>query len=197
MNTFIIILGTVLCVFVSSGAYCQSLAALPIRGEESLMRVIESRHKEQIEEQYRAYLSTAQVNIEIADLEIETRVTPSRDDIGSYDINLYYVDPTETGCSERLLHVAMHGATMAHRLKDAEIGTITAFPMFPGTSGKESRKMRGIVVITYCLHEKKELFARISDGKLRNEDIAEMNSWLRAWKEVRLDPAYNVQISFK
>jgi hypothetical protein len=197
MPTFIVILAAVTSLCLSSAAHCQSLAALSIRGEDSLMKAMETRHREIIEEQYRKYLSSSKANIEIADLEIETRQAPSKDDIGSYDINLYYVDPSESGCTDRLLQIAMHGAALAHRLTDVEIGSITAIPVFPGFRGKETGKMRAVVVITYYLLEKKELFARIADGELRKGDMAEMNSWLRAWKELPLDPKYDARITFK
>ncbi len=196
MRNLVLIFVTGICLFLSTAAYCQSIAALPIKGEDDLMRVIESRHKERMEQEYREYLSGSKVHIEIAAMEIETRAAPSKDDIGSYDINIYYVDPTDKGCGDRLLQIALYGATLAHRFKDAEIGTITAIPVFPDSRQTFKKKMRGIVVINYLL-DSKELFSRIADGKLRDEDITEMNMWLRAWKEVRLDPDYEARIGFK
>lgn len=197
MHHLVIVIVTAIFLLSTVPAHCQTLAAIPIRGEADLMRAIESRHKEQIEHQYREYLSNSPVKLDIADMEIETRVPTSKDDPGSYDINVYYVDPTEKGSGDRLLQVALHGAVLAHRFTDAEIGTITAIPVFPYSREMEKKRVRGIVVINYYLQNKKDLFSRIADGKLKDEDMIEMNTWMRAWKEVRLDPQYDVSIRFK
>ena len=197
MKKFIVVFISGIILGASGTSNCQSIAALSINGEQDLMRVIESGHKDQLNRQFREFLAGSSIQIEIVDMDIETRVSPSKDENGSYDINVYYVDPTEEGCSQRVVQIALFGAALAHSSGNAEIGTVTAIPVFPSSAEKGKKKMRGIVVINYWSPERRGLIERIANGKLKADDIHEMNAWQRTWKEVRLDPHYSADVKFK
>jgi len=210
MNGLIVVLVAGILLFWSCPALHECMASPPVKSEENSIRALELAHKTQLDARYAEYLPSAKatidireidlkyrkllsyckVNIEIAELEIEARPAPSEDEATSYDIKVYYVDPTAKGCNERLFYIAMWGAVLARNFERAQIGAITAIPVFPGHGKIGKDRARGMTEISYPLHERKDLFSRIADGNMRKDDLYEMSSWLREWKATRLDPNY-------
>lgn len=196
MKTFIVMLVSGMCLLSPYSAQCRCIASLSTENEKDLIRAVEWSDQQQIEFQYRGYLSDPKVKLDIIEIGVETCAAASAEGKTSYNIRVYYVDPTAEGSGERLLQVALCGATLAQAFKAADIGTITAIPVFPSREEIREKKARAMVLINCCPYEGKGLFSRIADGRLKRDDVLEMSSWVGKWSWRRLDPNYVLTMRF-